>query len=283
MLQNARYCYSGYFAQYFTGEQRRAFLRFNCFQPCKNKYQRQYATNALAYESCPCNAGYAHLKRRNEQYVRTNVAERRCRKEVERRFGIAKRGEYARCNIIEEHKRKSENVYAEIQRRISHYLGRSIDKQQHLFIKRQPCHHKHSAQHSAGNKRGRNSRFHVLHALCAEELRYDHRSANITAERKRDEYKRYFIAVANGCKRIFAYELARNKAVCNIIKLLEYYAAKQRQAKPPQYLFALSDGKIVIHNFIPPHSIIHMQQFLHNSRAHIIFPLLIFIKVSCNK
>lgn len=56
-----------------------------------------------------------HLKRRNEQYVRTNVAERRCRKEVERRFGIAKRGEYARCNIIEEHKRKSENVYAEIQ------------------------------------------------------------------------------------------------------------------------------------------------------------------------
>ena len=88
--------------------------------------------------------------------------------------------------------------------------------------------------------------FHIGVQLCPEVARHHHRAADIAAKRERNENQCYFIAVADRRKRIVADKFSRNETVSNIIKLLKYYACKQRQTEPQKHLSRFADGQISV-------------------------------------
>lgn len=82
----------------------------NLGQPPEDHRDRQHAADALAQKRRPRNAGYAHLKHRDEQNVDKDVGKRRCGQKPERRFGVAQRRENTRRNIVEKDERKTEHI-----------------------------------------------------------------------------------------------------------------------------------------------------------------------------
>ena len=204
-------------------------------QTAEHEHQRQHAAHALAQERCPRNAVHAHAERRDEQDIHRDVRERRGHEEEERRFGIAKRGENTGRHIIEKHKRQAADVDVQIQLRVLHDLIRRVDEAEELTRQQQADQHQNSAQARAGDERGIDRRLHAAQVLRAEELRRHDGAADVAAKGKGDEDQRDLIAVADGGQRILADEFTGDKAVCDIIKLLENDAAEQRQTEFPEH------------------------------------------------
>ena len=204
-------------------------------QTAEHEHQRQHAAHALAQERCPRNAVHAHAERRDEQDIHRDVRERRSHEEEERRFGIAERGENTGRHIIEKHKRQAADVNVQIQLRVLHDLIRRVDEAEELARQQQANQHQNSAQARAGDERGIDRRLHAAQVLRAEELRRHDGAADVAAKGKGDEDQRDLIAVADGGQRILADEFTGDKAVCDIIKLLENDAAEQRQTEFPEH------------------------------------------------
>ena len=114
-------------------------------------------------------------------------------------------------------------------------LIRRVDEAEELARQQQADQHQNSAQARAGDERGIDRRLHAAQVLRAEELRRHDGAADVAAKGKGDEDQRDLIAVADGSQRILADEFTGDKAVCDIIKLLENNAAEQRQAELPEH------------------------------------------------
>ena len=237
LLQDTRDGDARHAAEQSAGEDRSplALRQVDLRQTAEHEHQRQHAAHALAQERCPRNAVHAHAERRDEQDIHRDVRERRSHEEEERRFGIAERGENTGRHIIEKHKRQAADVNVQIQLRVLHDLIRRVDEAEELTRQQQADQHQNSAQARAGDERGIDRRLHAAQVLRAEELRRHDGAADVAAKGKGDEDQRDLIAVADGSQRILADEFTGDKAVCDIIKLLENNAAEQRQAELPEH------------------------------------------------
>ena len=195
----------------------------------------EQAAHALTEECRPRDTCDAHFERRDKQDVQTDVGRGRCGKEPERRLGIAEGRENARRNVIKEYERQAPDIDIQIQLGVSEHVFRRPDRMQEQIAAEQTDQHQHCADCGAGDHRRIDRCLHAVILLRAEKARDDHRAADVAAERERDENERHLIAVADRGQRVLPDELARDKAVGDVVKLLKNDACKQRQAEPCQH------------------------------------------------
>ena len=77
---------------------------------------------------------------------------------------------------------------------------------------------------------------------------------DVAAEGKGDENQGDLIAVAHGGQGILAYEFAGDKAVSQVVQLLEDDAAEKGQTEFPKNRFRAAYGQVLIHGTSPPAS-----------------------------
>ena len=226
-------------------------VRGQVLYPNQHEQQRQHAAHALAQESRPGHARHAHVEGLHEKYVHEDVGRGRGRQEEKRRTRVAQRGKHAGRDVIKEHKGQTPAVDVQIELRVGEDLLGRIDQAQKQPAARDADHHQHPAQRRAADEGGRDGRPQVAIPARAEELGQDDRAADVAAEREGDENQCDFIAVAHGGQRVFADKLAGDQAVGDVVKLLKYHAAEQRQTKAPQHRRGLADGQIPVHEQLP--------------------------------
>ena len=127
------------------------------------------------------------------------------------------------------------DIDIQIQLGVSEHVFRRPDRMQEQIAAEQTDQHQHCADCGAGDHRRVDRCLHAVILLRAEKARDDHRAADVAAERERDENERHLIAVADRGQRVLPDELARDKAVGDVVKLLKNDACKQRQAEPCQH------------------------------------------------
>ena len=115
-----------------------------------------------------------------------------------------------------------------------------------------PDEHQKDADGAAGDEGRIDGGFQVFVLLRPEEERRDDGAGDVAAEGEGDEDQRDLIAVADGGQRILADEFAGDKAVGNVVELLEEDAAEQGQAELPEHLLGLAGRQILIHGPHPP-------------------------------
>ena len=89
--------------------------------------------------------------------------------------------------------------------------------------------------------------FHVIVFLGTKVARHDDRAANVAAECKGNEDQGDLVAVAHSGQGVFTDQLARHKAVGNVVELLEQDAAEHGQAELPQHLGRGANGQVFVH------------------------------------
>ena len=96
--------------------------------------------------------------------------------------------------------------------------------------------HQHGAQHGRADQGSVDRSLHLIVVPCAKVAGHDDRAANVAAKGKCNEDQGDLVAVAHSSQCILADELACNKAVGNVVQLLEDDAAEHGQAELPQNL-----------------------------------------------
>lgn len=210
-------------------------LRRNGFNAANNKQKRQQTADALTDEGGPGHTLHVHMEFGDKEDVHADIREGGAGQEIKRRFGIAKCGENPGCNIIIEDKGQAVYVDVEVLLGRVKQLFRRMNQLQQLVAEASAEHHQEDAERTAGNQRGVDDGSHIVVALRAEQLRDQNGTADVAAERKGQKNQRDFIAVADGGQGVVVDEFPGDKAVRNVVELLEENAAKQGQTEFPEH------------------------------------------------
>ena len=236
LLQDAGDGDHGHLAQHVPGEEHHLVGGLEGTDAAEHHHHGQHAAHALAQEGGPCHTGYAHLETGHEQDIHADVGQRRDCQKIEGRFAVAKSGEDAGGDVVEEHEGQAQHVDIQIQRRICKDLLRGVDELQQAVAAHQTDQHQHRTQHRRADQRGVDRGLHFVVILGAKIAGHDDRAADVAAKSKCNEDQGDLIAVAHSSQCVFADELAGNKAVGNVVQLLENDAAEHGQAELPQNL-----------------------------------------------
>ena len=109
------------------------------------------------------------------------------------------------------------------------------------------CGHEEGAQDGACNQGGVDGGFHGPVVFGAEQLGHGDRASDVAPEGKGDEDKGDVVAVAHGCKGVFADKPAGYQGVGDVVELLKYDAAEHGQAECPQNFLRVSLCHIFVH------------------------------------
>ena len=212
------------------------------FQPQQHRCHGAQAADALAQEGGPGHAVHAHAPRGHKEDIHPNVAQGGNHQEQEGRAGISHGGEDARGNIVEEQEQQAAGINVEIGFRVGHELGGRVDGGEQRRRECKAQRHQDQAQHAAGNKGGVHRRAQVAIFLGAEQQGQHHVAPYVAPKGKGQINQRNLISVAHGGQGCVPQELARHKAVRQVVQLLEYNTPQQRQRKAYQNLTWLPHG-----------------------------------------
>ena len=236
LLQDAGDGHHGHLAQHVPGEQHDLVLRFEGADAAEHHHHGQHAAHTLAQEGRPGHTGHTHVEPGHEQDVHADVGQGRDCQKIKGRFAVAQSGEDAGGDVVEEHEGQAQHVDIQIQRRIRKDLLRGVDELQQAVAAHKANQHQHGAQHGRADQGSVDRSLHLIVVLCAKVAGHDDRAANVAAKGKCNEDQGDLVAVAHSSQCILADELACNKAVGNVVQLLEDDAAEHGQAELPQNL-----------------------------------------------
>ena len=221
-------------SQQIAGKQHRLPLAGKLLQAANDHGHRQHAADTLTQERCPRHARHAHLEGRNEQNIHGDVAQGRRRQKDKGRLAVAKGGENARGNVIEEYEGQTPDVDIQIQRRVGEHLLRGVNQRQQTVAAEDAHQHQQQAHQTAGQRGGGYGGLYVAVFPRTEKLGHQHGAPDVAAEGEGDEDQGDLIAVAHGGEGVLADKFTRDPAVGDVVKLLEHNAAEQGQAEFPE-------------------------------------------------
>ncbi len=234
LLEHTGQCHDSDTAQQILGKQRGFFAGSEGAEPTEHYKHSKNTADALTQEGCPCHTVNTHFECGDKQDIHKNVRRRGNGQKDERSLGIAQSGEYAGCDVVEEHKGKTQKIDVEVELRICHNVVRGVDEAKQRSCAEETCQHQTATDNAAGDEGGVNGSFQLLELLGSKQLGHDDRAANVGAEGNGNKDEGQLVAVAHGSQSIFADEFACHQTVSNVIELLKNNTCKEGQTELPQ-------------------------------------------------
>ena len=239
LLRDGRDGVVGQTAQHFGREQDEMAAGVKAVHAAHEQEKRQNAGRALRDKGRPRNARNAPVQHGNEHDVEDNVADRGNDEQDKRCAAVAHRVENTRADVVDEQEQQTEHVDAQIERSVREDVRRGVERT-HQTIRENRAEQRQQERHDGrSDERGRNRGFHAQIALRAEQLRYEHRGADVDAGRDRNEQLRDGVACADrrerqltGLRRFG--KTAYDHGVRHLVKLLECDAQQERHGEPEQ-------------------------------------------------
>ena len=191
----------------------------------------QYGGYSLGDESCPGDAGNAHIELGHKYPVKYHVENRGEYKKIKRYPRFSEGVEHGRKNIIHKKKGKPEKIYVQIFYSHVKNIGGSVEQRKYLPAE----HQSESAEKKAyekKNSKGRiDRRFHFFKPFRPEIPAYDHGRTYSSAYGNAYKYIRKRIGRSDGRQGAFSHISADDGRIRHCVCLLKKIPYDYRQRK----------------------------------------------------